>query len=94
MPDFSGHLATLVEKMLLHRGKRNTRFRVFPPSANTRSYSVILEESGIREQFFIEHAYVERFAESGNEQFVLGSIRAGINNLDRLVTKKKTARHR
>ncbi|MBI3934471.1 MAG: hypothetical protein HY316_07235 [Acidobacteria bacterium] len=94
MPDFSGHLRQMVEKMLVQRGRRNASCRVFAPGGGTRTYSVILEESGIREQFFIENAYVERFAETGNEQFVLTYIRAGIRNLDRLVTKKKTARER
>ena len=94
MPDFSGHLRQLVEKMLLHRGRRAASCRVFAPGGGTRAYTVILEESGIREQFFIEHAHVERFAETGNDQFVLSYIRSGIHSLDRLVTKKKTARGR
>lgn len=92
MPDFSGHLRQAVEKMLIHRGRRGASCRVFAPGGGTRTYSVILEEAGIREQFFIENAHVERFAETGNEQFVLNDIRTGIRNLDRLVTKKKTAR--
>jgi len=94
VPDFSGHLRQAVEKMLIHRGRRNASCRVFAPGGGSRGYSVILEEAGIREQFFIEHAQVERFAETGNEQFVLNDIRTGIRNLDRLVTKKKTARGR
>lgn len=94
MPDFSTHLRQLVEKMLLHRGRRAASCRVFPPSGGNRSYTVILEESGIREQFFIDNAHVERFAESGNDQFVLTYVRSGIRNLDRLVTKKKSARSR
>ena len=94
MPDFSGHLRQLVEKMLLHRGRRAASCRVFAPGGGTRTYSVILEEGGIREQFFIENKHVEQFAETGNEQFVQTYIRAGIRNLDRLVTKKKTARDR
>ena len=94
MPDVSGHLRQMVEKMLLQRGRRGASCRVFAPGGGTRTYTVILEESGIREQFFIENAHVERFAESGNEQYVLTHIRSGIRNLDRLVTKKKTARGR
>ena len=94
MPDVSGHLRQLVEKTLVRRGRRGASCRVFAPGGVTRTYSVILEESGIREQFFIENAHVERFAETGNEQFVLSHIRSGIRNLDRLVTKKKTARGR
>jgi len=94
VPDFSGHLRQIVEKMLIQRGRRNATCRVFAPGGGNRNYSVILEESGIREQFFIDSPQVERFAETGNEQFVLNSIRAGIRNLDRLVTKKKAARER
>jgi hypothetical protein len=80
--------------MLLHRGRRGASCRVFAPGGGNRSYTVILEESGIREQFFIENARVERFAESGNDQYVLTYIRSGIHNLDRLVTKKKSSRSR
>ena len=94
MPDFSGNLRQLIEKLLIHRGRRNARCRVFPPSPGLRSYSVILEEAGIREQFYVQNSNVERFAESGNEQYVLTDVRSGIRNLDRLVTKKKTARGR
>ena len=94
MPDFSGHLRQVVEKMLLHRGRRAASCRVFAPGGGTRTYTVLLEESGIREQIFIENSHVEKFAESGNEQYVLTYIRSGIHNLDRLVTKKKTARGR
>ena len=94
MPDFSGHLRQLVEKMLLHRGRRGASCRVFAPGGGNRAYTVILEESGIREQFFIDNKHVEQFAESGNDQYVQTYIRSGIHNLDRLVTKKKTARGR
>ena len=80
--------------MLLHRGRRGASCRVFAPGGGTRTYSVILEEGGIREQFFIENKHVERFAESGNEQYVLTYIRTGIHNLDRLVTKKQKSRSR
>ena len=94
MPDFSSNLRLLVEKLLIHRGRRNATCRVFAPAGGLRSYSILLEEAGVREQFFIENAHVELFAESGNEQYVLSYIRNGIRNLDRLVTKKKTARER
>ena len=94
MPDCSAHLRQVVEKMLLHRGRRSASCRVFAPGGGTRTYSVILEEGGIREQFFIENAHVERFAETGNDQFVLNYIRSGIHNLDRLIAKKKKGRMR
>jgi hypothetical protein len=94
VPDFSGHLRQAVEKMLLHRGRRGASCRVFAPGSGNRAYTVILEEGGIREQFFIDNRHVEQFAETGNEQFVQTYIRAGIHGLDRLVTKKKAARNR
>ena len=94
MPDLSGHVRQLIEKHLIHRGRRAASCRVFAPGGVTRSYSVILEEGGIREQFFLDNAHVERFVETGNEQFVLNEVRTGIRNLDRLLTKKKTARER
>jgi hypothetical protein len=77
--------------MLMQRGRRGASCRVFAPGGSARNYTVILEESGIREQFFIESGQVDRFVETGNEQFVLTAIRSGVRNLDRLVTKKKSA---
>jgi hypothetical protein len=90
--DLTGHLRQLIEKLLIRRGRRNASCRVFSPAGMGRSYTVILEEAGIREQFFLDNSDVERFGETGNEQFLLAEIRTGIRNLDRLVTKKKTAR--
>jgi len=92
--DFSGHLRQLVEKMLIQRGRRRASCRVYAPAGVTRTYSVILEEAGVREQLFIEVSHVERFAESGNEQFVHSEIRNAVRDLDRKVTRKKTARER
>lgn len=92
MADVSGNLRQVIEKHLLHRGRRAANCRVFAPTGLGRTYTVILEEAGIREQFFIESKEVERFAETGNEQFVLNPIRTGIRNLDRMVNKKKAAR--
>jgi hypothetical protein len=94
LPDFSVNLRQLIEKLLIHRGMRNAHCRVFPPTGGLRAYTILLEDSGVREQFFIDNAHVERFAESGNEQYVLTHVRSGIRNLDRLVTKKKAARGR
>jgi hypothetical protein len=92
--DFSTNLRQLIEKLLIHRGRRNATCRVFPPNVGTRLYTVLLEERGVREQFFIESAHVDRYAESGNEQYVLTYIRSGLRNLDRLLTKKKVGRER
>ena len=92
MADLSSNVRQLAEKMLLHRGLRGASCRVFAPAGMGRAYTVIVEQSGIREQFFIDTQDVERFAETGNEQFVLNDIRTGVRNLDRLVMKKKTAR--
>jgi hypothetical protein len=78
--------------MLIHRGRRMLPACVFAPGGGTRGYSDPGREPG-REQFFIEISHVERFAETGNEQFS-AEIRAAVRNLDRLVRKKKTARGR
>ena len=94
MPDYCHSLRRVVEKMLIHRGRRNATCRVFPPASGTRTYSVVLEESQVREQFFLDPGQVEQFAKTGNEQYVLTDVRSGVRNLDRLVTKKKTARLR
>jgi hypothetical protein len=94
VPDFSVNLRQLIEKLLIRRGLRNVTCRVFPPSVGSHLYSVLLEERGVREQFFIENAHVQRFGETGNEQDVLTDIRAALRNLDRLVAKRKSARER
>jgi len=70
LADYSGPLRHVVEKMLLHRGRRAASCRVLAPAGGPRTYSVLLDEAGIREQFFIDLQHVEKFAETGNEQFV------------------------
>jgi hypothetical protein len=94
LPDYSHSLRQLVEKMLIHRGRRNATCRVFPPASGTRTYSVVLEESQVREQFFLDPGQVEQFGRTGNEQYVLTDVRSGVRSLDRLLTRKKTARLR
>ena len=94
MADYSGPLRLLVEKMLMHRGRRAANCRVFAPASGPRAYSVIVDEAGVRDQFFIDVVRVEKFAETGNEQFVLNEIRNGVRNFDRMVTKKIAGRHR
>ena len=92
MSDLTGNVRLLIEKMLIRRGQRNATCRVFQPNSMGRNYSVVLEEAGIREQFFLDGSEVERFVETGNEQFILAEIRTGMRNLERLVNKRKTAR--
>jgi hypothetical protein len=82
----------LVEKLLIRRGQRNASCKVFAPGGMGRNYSVVLEEAGIREQFFLDGSDVERFVETGNEQFIMAEIRTGMRNLERLVNKRKAAR--
>jgi hypothetical protein len=94
MADHSAPLRQLIEKLLLYRGLRNAKCRVFAPAAGVRSYSVVIEESGVREQFLLELAHVEQFLATGNEQNVLTDIRSALRNLDRQVNKKKAARER
>ena len=94
MSDSSAAVRQLIEKLLLHRNMRNAACHVYKPVGLGRMYTVILEASGIREQFFMDGAQVEKFVQTGNAQFVLDEIRTAVRNLDRLVTKKKTARGR
>ena len=94
MADNSVALRQLIEKHLLHRGLRSAICRVYQPAGLGHNYTVIMEESGIREQFFMDVSQVEKFLQTGNEQFVLNEVRTAVRNLDRLVTKKKTARQR
>jgi hypothetical protein len=90
--DYSGPLRQLVEKMLMHRGRRRATCRVFPPTNGP--YSVIIDEAGVREQFSIDQHHVAKFGETGNDQFVLNDIRNGVRNFDRMMTKKKAGRSR
>ena len=92
MADYSGPLRQVVEKMLMHRGRRKATCRVFPPTSGP--YSVLIDEGGVREQFSVDQHHVAKFAETGNEQFVLNEIRNGVRNFDRMVTKKASSRQR
>jgi hypothetical protein len=58
----------------------------------SHTYTIILEEIGVREQFFMDVSQVEKFIQTGNQQFVLNEVRTAVRNLDRLVNKKKMAR--
>ena len=92
MADNSVTLRQLIEKHLLHRGRRTAICRVYHPVGLGHTYTVMLEEIGIREQFFMDATQVEKFIQTGNEQFVLNEVRTAVRNLDRLVNKKKAAR--
>jgi predicted nucleotide-binding protein (sugar kinase/HSP70/actin superfamily) len=85
-------LRQLIEKHLLHRGRRNAICHVYLPVGLSHTYTIILEEIGVREQFFMDVSQVEKFIQTGNQQFVLNEVRTAVRNLDRLVNKKKMAR--
>lgn len=92
MAHYGENLRMLIEKLLMYRGRRFTTCRVFPPSPGSRVYSLILEESGIREQFYLDAMHVEQFAKTGNDQQIMTDIRAALRNLDRQLMKKKLKR--
>ena len=94
MADYSERVRLLVEKLLLHRGRRHATCRVFPPSPGARTYSVLLEESQVREQFYVETSQIEQFVKTGNDRYILSSVRGAFHNLDRQVLKKKASRGR
>ena len=94
MADNSVALRQLIEKHLLHRGRRNAICRVYLPVGLSHTYTVILEEIGVREQFFMDASQVEKFIQTSNPQFVLNEIRTAVRTLDRLVNKKKAALQR
>jgi hypothetical protein len=85
-------LRIIVEKLCLHKGKRGLVCRVFPPGSGSRGYTIVLEYNRIREQVFLDSSTVAQFERTGNEQFVLNSIRTAIHNLERM--EKKNDSHK
>lgn len=94
MTDYSEKIRHLIEKLLIHKGRRGVVVRVFPPGGGVRTYSVVLEEARSREQLFLDGSHVEHYGRTGNEQYVLNSIRAAIHNLDRMQKKREAHKDR
>jgi len=94
MMDYSAKIRTLIEKLLIHKGRRGVVVRVFPPGGGARTYSVVLEEHRSREQLYLDGSHVEHYGRTGNEQYVLNSIRAAIHNLDRMQKKRESQKER
>ena len=85
-------LSLLIEKFLLHRSRRDITCRVYSPSGNLRTYSVILEGNRVRQQFYLETNRAEQYAQTGNEQYVLNEARTALRNLERMEMKRNSAR--
>ena len=80
-------IRVLVEKLALHKGKRGLVCRVFAPGAGSRAYTIVLEHSGVREQFFLEPNLVALYERSGMDQQIQNSVRMALHNLERLGKK-------
>lgn len=85
-------LRVLVEKLSLHKGKRGLVCRVFPPAAGSRSYVVVLEYNGVREQVFLDPVVVSNYDRTGIDQNIQNSIRTAIHNLERMEKKHENRR--
>ncbi|MBI3894632.1 MAG: hypothetical protein HY313_01740 [Acidobacteria bacterium] len=92
MPDASVSVMQFIEKLLLFRGARDISCRVYPPAANLRTYSVILEGHQYREQFYLDARQVEEFAKTGEERYILTEVRAALRNLEKQIIKRKASR--
>ena len=94
MPSVSVSLSQYIEKMLLLRGKRGVKCRIYPPTGSLRTYSVLLEGAQLREQFSLDARLVEQFATTGDDQSVRTEVRTALHNLERRLSKRKSAPHR
>ncbi|MSO19286.1 MAG: hypothetical protein EXQ56_02305 [Acidobacteria bacterium] len=90
MSEAAEKVRVLIEKLLLHKGMRGVICRVFPPggSGGGSRYTVLLEKGTVREQVFLDIVAVQRYTQTGNEQFVLSPIRAAIHNIERIQKKQ------
>jgi hypothetical protein len=85
-------LSKYIGKLLLLRGARDVKCRIFKPSVGGGPYPAMLEKGAVSEQFFLKAKDVDLFARTGTEVNLSNEVRAALRNLDRRYQKKMAGR--
>jgi len=85
-------LTKYIEKLLMMRGARDVKCRVFRPSGGGGPYPAMLERGAVSEQFFLNARDVDLFTRSGTEINLSNEVRSALKNLDRRYQKKMAGR--
>jgi len=86
-------LSKYIGKLLLFRGARDVKCKVFRPTGNGGSYPAMLEKGAISEQFFLNAKDVDLFTRTGADINLSSEVRTALRNLDRRYQKKMAGRH-
>src|SRR5262245_39906149 len=85
-------LTKYIAKVLLMRGARDVKCRVFKQMGGGGPYPAIIERGAVSEQFFLNARDVDMFTRTGNEVNLSNEIRSALKNLDRRYQKKMAGR--
>jgi hypothetical protein len=85
-------LTKYIAKVLLMRGARDVKCRVFKQSGGGGPYPVIIDRGAVSEQFFLNARDVDVFVRTGTEINLTNEVRAALKNLDRRYQKKMAGR--
>lgn len=85
-------LARHIGKMLLFRGARDVKCKVFRPSGHGGAYQAMLEKGAISEQFYLNARDVDLFARTGADMNLTSEVRTALRNLDRRYQRKMAGR--
>ena len=85
-------LCKYIGKILLFRGARDVKCKVFRPSGNAGAYPAMLEKGAISEQFYLNAKDVDLFTRTGADANLSGEVRSALRNLDRRYQKNMAGR--
>lgn len=85
-------LSKYIGKILLFRGARDVKCKVFRPTGSGASYPAMLEKGTISEQFFLNAKDVDLFTRTGTDINLSTEVRTALRNLDRRYQKKMAGR--
>ena len=85
-------LSKHIGKLLLFRGARDVRCKVFRPMGGGGTYPAMLEKGAVSEQFFLNAKDVDLFARTGTDINLSTEVRTALRSLDRRYQRKMASR--
>ena len=86
-------LCKYIGKILLFRGARDVKCKVFRPTGSGGGYPAMLEKGAVSEQFVLNAKDVDLFTRNGTDINLSTEVRTALRNLDRRYQKKMAGRH-
>jgi hypothetical protein len=85
-------LSKHIGKLLMFRGARDVKCKVFRPTGGGGAYPAMLEKGAVSEQFFLPAKDVDLFARTGTDINLSSEVRTALKNLDRRYQRKMANR--